>query len=276
MDIHNVLLITWKEILNARRNRWFILYTIIFALLSLALSWLGLAGVGSYNLAGFGKTTASLINLILLIVPLMGLTLGAISLAGEREKGTLLYLLAQPVSPFEVLLGKFLGIGTALLAALLIGFGLSGYLIALRGGITQISSYLSLIGFTLLLALATLGVGLLISSFMKKAESAVGMALFLWLFFVFFGDLGLIGSTLFFKLDIQQVLTLSLINPLQSFKLGALMSMRANLEVLGPVGLYAMRTFGSQLVFLVSALLGVWILSSFVVTYAVIQRKGGL
>ncbi|MDQ7054751.1 MAG: ABC transporter permease [candidate division KSB1 bacterium] len=134
MDINNVLLITWKEILNARRNRWFILYTIVFALLSLALSWLGLAGVGNYNLAGFGKTTASLINLILLIVPLMGLTLGAISLAGEREKGTLLYLLAQPVSPFEVLLGKFLGIGAALLAALLIGFGLSGYLIALRGG----------------------------------------------------------------------------------------------------------------------------------------------
>ncbi|MDQ7066173.1 MAG: ABC transporter permease [candidate division KSB1 bacterium] len=276
MDINNVLLITWKEILNARRNRWFILYTIVFALLSLALSWLGLAGVGNYNLAGFGKTTASLINLILLIVPLMGLTLGAISLAGEREKGTLLYLLAQPVSPFEVLLGKFLGIGAALLAALLIGFGLSGYLIALRGGMTQIGSYLSLIGFTLLLALATLGIGLLISSFMKKAESAVGMALFLWLFFVFFGDLGLIGSTLFFKLDIQQVLYISLINPLQAFKLGALMSMRANLEVLGPVGLYAMRTFGAQLAILISAVLGVWIFSSFVVTYAVIQKKGGL
>ncbi|MDQ7054750.1 MAG: hypothetical protein Q9P14_18360 [candidate division KSB1 bacterium] len=141
---------------------------------------------------------------------------------------------------------------------------------------TQIGSYLSLIGFTLLLALATLGIGLLISSFMKKAESAVGMALFLWLFFVFFGDLGLIGSTLFFKLDIQQVLYISLINPLQAFKLGALMSMRANLEVLGPVGLYAMRTFGAQLAILISAVLGVWIFSSFVVTYAVIQKKGGL
>ena len=58
LDLKNVLLLTQKEILNARRNRWFILFAIIFAGLSLALSWLGLAGVGQYNLAGFGKTTA--------------------------------------------------------------------------------------------------------------------------------------------------------------------------------------------------------------------------
>jgi ABC-type transport system involved in multi-copper enzyme maturation permease subunit len=40
----------------------------------------------------------------------MGLTIGAGSLSGERERGTLQYLLAQPVNRAEVLLGKYLGI----------------------------------------------------------------------------------------------------------------------------------------------------------------------
>ena len=276
LDLKNVLLLTQKEILNARRNRWFILFAIIFAGLSLALSWLGLAGVGQYNLAGFGKTTASLINLILLIVPLMGLTLGAISIASEREKGTLLYILSQPVSHFEVLLGKFIGLGVSLLAALLIGFGLSGYLIAIRGGTTEIANYISLIGFTFLLTLVSLGLGMLISSALRKTETAIGIALFLWLLLVFFGDLGVIGTSLFFKLNTNQLFTLSMLNPLQVFKIGALSSIRGNLEILGPVGLYAVRSFGSQLVFLIVGILLFWIVFLFSGTYFIFKKRGAI
>ena len=111
VDFENVFILTQKELRDARRNRWFLLYAIAFAGLSLALAWLALSGAGNYGLAGFGRTSASLINLVLLIVPLMGLTLGALSLAGEREKGTLLYLLAQPINQLELLLGKFTGHG---------------------------------------------------------------------------------------------------------------------------------------------------------------------
>ncbi len=274
LDIKNVILLARKEIINAKRNKWFILYAIIFAGLSLALSWLGLAGVGQYNLSGFGKTTASLINLILLIVPLMGLTLGAISIASEREKGTLLYILSQPVTHLEVLLGKFLGVGISLLAALLIGFGISGYLIAIRGGTTEIANYLSLIGFTFLLALVSLGIGMLISSTLRKTESAIGISLFLWLLLVFFGDLGVIGTSLFFKLSTSQLFTLSMLNPLQVFKIGALSAIRGNLEILGPVGLYAVRSFGGQLVYLIVGTLLGWIVILFTSTYFIFKKRG--
>ncbi|UCF26695.1 MAG: ABC transporter permease subunit [Chloroflexota bacterium] len=55
---------------------------------------------------------------------MIGLTLGAISLAGEREKSTLLYLLAQPVIQLEFLLGKYIGFEIALFSALVLGFGI--------------------------------------------------------------------------------------------------------------------------------------------------------
>ena len=132
-----VLILAQKELRDARRNRWFLLYTLAFAGLSLGLAWLALAGAGSHGLAGFGRTSASLINLVLLIVPLQGLTLGALCLAGEREKGTLLYLLAQPINQAELLLGKYIGLAVALLGSLALGFGLTGLLIAVYGGAAQ-------------------------------------------------------------------------------------------------------------------------------------------
>src|SRR5215470_8438279 len=96
-----------KELRDALRNRWFLLYTLAFIALSLAFSYLALAGAGMVGFAGFGRTAASLINLVLLIVPLMALTIGAQSLAGEQEKSTLAYLLAQPLNRLEVFAGKY-------------------------------------------------------------------------------------------------------------------------------------------------------------------------
>ena len=43
IDIDNVLILTQKEIKDARRNRWFLLYALAFAGLAIALAWLALA-----------------------------------------------------------------------------------------------------------------------------------------------------------------------------------------------------------------------------------------
>ena len=148
IDFENILILAQKELRDALRNRWFLLYALAFAALSLALAWTALSGAGDYGLAGFGRTGASLINLVLLIVPLMGLSLGAMSLAGEREQGTLLYLLAQPINQIELLLGKSIGLALALVAALVLGFGLTGVTNTLTGngnGSGEISIYLRLL-----------------------------------------------------------------------------------------------------------------------------------
>jgi Cu-processing system permease protein len=272
--LENVLILAQKELRDARRNRWFLLYAIAFAALSLALAWLALSGAGNYGLAGFGRTSASLINLILLIVPLMGLTLGALGLAGEREQGTLLYLLAQPINQAELLLGKFIGLALALVAALALGFGLTALLIAANGGDAQIGIYLSLLGLSCLLAITSLSAGLLISSLAPRGSTAVGVALFLWLALVFFGDLGLMGTALVLQLDVDQLFALALINPLQLFKITAVYSLRQNLEVLGPAGVYALRTYGSQLIPLLIGLLLVWAIAPLAATAYFFKKRG--
>lgn len=276
LDTNNIFVLAQKELKDARRNRWFILFALAFAGLALTMGWLALSGVGTYGLAGFGRTGASMVNLVLLIIPLMGLTLGALSVAGERERGTLLYLLTQPISQSELLIGKFIGLSMAILVALVLGFGLSGLLIAWQGGTSQAGDYLTLVLLAFVLALASLSLGFLISAAVRKSATAVGIALFLWLLLVFFGDLGLMGTAIVLRMDIDQLFTLALLNPLQLFKMAAILAIRSNLEVLGPAGVYAVRTYGSQLMTLLIVILIAWTVLPLTITYLVFRRRGVL
>jgi len=271
-----VLLLAEKELRDARRNRWFVLYASVFAGLALAVAWTALAGAGAYGVAGFTRTSAGLLNLVLLVVPLMGLTLGAGALAGERERGTLLYLLAQPVSPWEVFLGKYLGLALALSGALAMGFGLAGVAMALRGGLPQVGDYLALVGLAVFLAWASLAVGLLISAPSPRSATAMGIALFLWLSLAFFTDLGLMGTALTRQVSIQTLFFIALLNPLQAFKVATVLVLRGNLEVLGPAGVYAVRTWGSALMPMLMGVLAGWTLLPLGLALGLFHRRGGV
>lgn len=270
-----VLLI--KELRDAWRSRWFQLYTAAFTLLALALAWIGASGItGVGGLAGLSRTAASLVHLAVLIVPLMGLTLAAGTLAGERERGSLVYLLAQPVHRLEVVLGKFLGLSAAVLAALAIGFGLAALVIARRVGAEELGPFVAFLGLAALLALASVSLGLLISALAERSAVAVGGGLLAWLVLVFLGDLGLMGTSLVMKLDPRQLLAAALVNPLQEFSMGSLVALGGGLETLGPAGLYAQRTLGAGLPWLLAGFLFLWTILPLVGTYWTLERRGAL
>ena len=276
IDAGTVVVLVRKEIRDAARNRWFALFAGGFTILTLALSWMALSGVGSYGVAGFGRTTAAMINMVLLIVPLMGFTLGAMAIATDRERGSLVYIMAQPVTSLEVMLGKFLGLSLALAAALLIGFGLSGLLVAVRGSTSEIDNFVVLTGLTVLLAIVSLSVGILVSSGLRKGATAIGVALFLWLVFAFLSDLGLMGTAVVLDVDIQGLFTMALLNPMQVFKMAVIVSIRDNLEVLGPAGVYAVRTYGDSLLPILIGILATWVVLPLVIGSFIFKRRGAV
>ena len=125
MELRVVWTLAQRELREALRNRWLWFFAGGFAVLALALSRASLASAGYSGLGGFGRTTASLVNALLLFVPLLGLTVGAGIIAGDRERGTLTYLMAQPLTRAEIFAGKALGASIALAASLALGFGLA-------------------------------------------------------------------------------------------------------------------------------------------------------
>ena len=272
IDPTNVALVAMKELRDAARNRWLHLYAGVFTVLAVALSFLSTVGVGTYGHVGYGRTAAVLVNLVALIVPLMALNAGASSLAAERERGTLAYLLAQPLDRGELLVGKFLGLSTALAGALAGGFGISAAALAASGTRGQIAGFLELVGLSIVLAVAMLAVGLLLSAVSPRASVAGAIAVVLWLVFVLLTDLGLMGGTLIFRLGAPRLLGLALVNPVQVFKLAVLARLNPSLDMLGPAGVYATRTFGAFLPVLFAAALTAWIALPLAGAFAALRR----
>lgn len=254
----NVGAIARRELRDAVRSRWFLLYTLAFAALGLGVAYISARAVGETGLSGFARTAAGLVNLVLLVVPLMALTAGAGAIAPERERGTLLYLLAHPVSRWEVLAGKYVGLALALAASIGLGLGACAAVLAWKGEGTGAASILWLAGLSVALALAMLSLGMLVSVLARKASVAMGTAVFLWLALVFLTDLALMAGVLAFRVRIDALFAIALASPLQVFKMWALHAMEASLDVLGPAGLYAWETHGERLPWLFGASLAAW------------------
>jgi len=244
MEFKNVLLIMQKEVREALKNRWFIIYTVCFSILALLLLFFSYSREEILGVSGFGRTAASLINLVLLFVPLVSLVTGAISIPNERENGTLFYLLSHPVERSEVFTGKFLGLLVSIWVSICLGFGLSGIVVGIKGGSLGASKYLLTTLLSLLLAASLLSIGFIVSVLSKKAAKSIGISVFLWLFFLVFSDLGIMGTTIVMDLGIKSVFVLALLNPTEVFKIAAVLNMSPRFEVLGPVGVYALRSFG--------------------------------
>ena len=87
---------------------------------------------GGHGVQDFARTAVSLVQLVLLLVPLTALLIGVLSLAPERGAAELLF--SQPVARRTILLGKLLGLFQALAAAQAVGFGAAGLVVYSQSG----------------------------------------------------------------------------------------------------------------------------------------------
>lgn len=237
-------LVASRELTEALRGRWFILAAACFLVLSLGLALLGFAGAQRSGLAGFDRTTASLLNLALLFVPLITLSLGGLAIAGELEDGSLGMLLAQPLTRLEVYAGKYLGLLAAVGAAVCAGFGATGIIVSVRVGGGDVQAFLGLVALVLLLGAATLGMGTLLSAALRSRARVIGAAFSAWLVLVYVSDLGVIGLAVARNLEPAQVFVLALLNPVEQGRVLGTLLLSDRLDVLGPVGAFGLDTFG--------------------------------
>ena len=272
MNASAIVTLAQREISDALRNRWFIAYAGAFVVLSVALAVLIDSSAGYSGVSGFGRTSAGLINLVLFLAPLMGLTLGAQALTSERERGTLSFLLAQPVSLFEVFISKFIGLAMAIATAIVTGFALATLTISYMSGGKGMDIFLQLTALTVLLAVVSLSVGYLISSVAHRTSTALGVAVVAWLGLVLIGDLGLMGTAIMFKLSPSTLLTITIVNPLESYRIASIGLLRDSLELLGPAGLVATDRFGSATGWVLTGILVVWVILPLGIAYVAMSR----
>ena len=66
----------------------------------------------------------------------------------------------------------------------------------------------------------------------------------------------------------------ALVNPLQVFKIAAVLNLRDNLEILGPAGIYAFQRYGAALLGLFLAVLAAWIVLPALLAYLRLVARG--
>ena len=179
--INSIFIIAKKEIMDNIRNKWIITMSIIFALLTLVTSYFG--SIFSTGWQDLGATISGMMSLVQFLIPIIALILGYASIIGEIERGSMSALLSQPITRLEILLGKFIGLGSILAFTIIIGFGVAGIVIALNVPDVNFINYLIFIGSTILIGLVFLSISLFFSTIFKKRTTAIGGAIFLWFLF---------------------------------------------------------------------------------------------
>jgi len=233
------------ELKAAVRSRWVLGTAGVFAAVTLGVTLLGLGSLRELGLSGVGPGSAGLVNLGVLLPPLMGLLLGAGSLAGARERGLLAMMVAQPVPRWTLVAGAFFGLTGALWITVAIGFGLAALVLAGVAEVGDLAPLGALVGATLAAATAGLALGIAISAVSAGRTQAVAFAVALWFLLALGMDLALAGLGPAIRLGPTGLLAAVLANPLEAARILALLAAEPSGTALGPFGAYLTASYGS-------------------------------
>jgi Cu-processing system permease protein len=172
------------------RRRWVVGVTVLFALFSTSLVFLGGSSVGP---ARTNAVLASFAQVGVYLVPLAALAVGFDTVVGADESGSLEMLLALPLTATSVVVGKYLGRAVALAGGMLAGFAVGGVLLVRYAGVGVLESYASVALAAVTAGCAFLALGVLASTLAAEKTHALGAALAAWVWFVLVHDLVALG-----------------------------------------------------------------------------------
>lgn len=204
----------------------------IYTILLFVISW-ALLGMETSEV----KATLSLLNVVLLIVPLVAIILATIYAYNSSEFIEL--LLSQPISRSKVWLSLYLGLITALGTSYLLGCALPILLYA------SPTAGISLIVAGLFLTLIFSALALWCAALTRDKAVGIGLAIFLWLFFAIVYD-GLLMVLMFQLAEYpieKPMATLAALNPIGLSRMYVLMNLEIS-AMLGQVGAIFQEVFG--------------------------------
>jgi len=240
----HLMLTAAADISESLRSRWFMVYTLVFGGVVVALFASGLTESRIMGFTGLSRMLVTYLQITMAVLPLFVLITTVRSVAGDREAGIFEYMLSLPVSLASWFWGKLLGrffvvflpVVLAMFAAVAWGM--------FKGVEIPWSQVLFYTGFLISLAWCFLGIGMLVSTLARSSDVATGSAFLIWLFLLLFLDLILLGSLIKQGLPPETIIGIALANPLQVFRTGAMLLFDPQLVLLGPSAYVILDNFG--------------------------------
>ena len=222
------------QLQDVMRSRWILFYGVFFLLMTDALFRFGGSGE---------RVLLSLLNVVLIAIPLVSVVLGAMYLYASREFTEL--LLSHPVRRRSLFVGLFLGLVLPLSAAFVLGTFLPFWA---HGGVAEggWGSIGFLLGTGVLLTLIFSALAFLVALATEDRIKGLGLCLALWIFFAVVFD-GLVLLAIYLLGDFPMegpVIALSMLNPIDLGRILLLLNFDIS-ALMGFTGAVFQQFFGS-------------------------------
>ena len=241
------------------RSRWSYVYFAFYLLLGIVLLFLN---------NDLSKAVITLMNVIIIIVPLIGTIFGVMYYYNSKEFTEL--LLAQPIRRSSIFLGQYLGVALSLTMSLIIGLGLPFVFYGIfKSSAIWDFSLLLITGTFLTLIFTALAFNIALSN--ENKIKGFGYAILLWLFMAVIYDGIFLMSLLAFEeypLDSFSLIG-TMLNPIDLSRVLILLKLDIS-ALLGYTGAIFQKFFGTNFGVIVSS--AVLILWTLIPTF-LIQRK---
>jgi len=235
------------------------------------LFYLIVLGVFSWSIFSLEDNTSkgimSLLNIILLIVPLVAIIFSNIYMYNSVEFIEL--LVSQPVKRSTIWTSLFIGLSLALNTAFMLGIGIPVLLfVPFMTAITVIIT-------GVLITTIFVSIAMLCSILMRDKARGIGLSIILWLFLSLLYD----GLVLFFMFQysdypIEKTMAiLAAINPIDLARIQVLLQVDVA-ALMGYTGAIFKKMFGSMIGYVISiALMLIWIVTPFVISLKLFNKK---
>ena len=240
------------------KNKIVILYTILLFI----ISWSVLGLDNNYT-----KATLSLLNVVLLVVPLVSIIFSTIYVYNSSQFIEL--LLSQPVPRAKVWFNLFLGLSTALIFAFLIGCGIPILLYS------SIETGASLLITGIFLSIIFTSLAMLAAITSRDRAKGIGVSIFIWMFFAIIYD-GILLVLMFQFADypIEGIMaTIAAINPIGLSRIFVILQLDVA-AMLGQAGAIFRMVFGSGGGMVISIIiLAIWTMVPFLWSLIMFNKK---
>lgn len=236
--------ITLSDFKESVRAKWFLIYSLVFGGAVVLLFVLGITESKVLGFTGLSRLLITYIQLCVAILPILVLISTVRSVVGDREANILEYFLSMPVSLGAYFWGKviskffliFVPIVTALAGAVIWGavkslaipWGIAGYYAVLLAALSW----------------CFLGMGMYISTIVKKQEWGLGLSVLIWLTLLLFIDAVLIGLMMQHQIIEGIIVGIALLNPVMVFRMGAVLLFDPELTAIGPASYVILDLMG--------------------------------
>lgn len=261
------------ELRGAVRSRWVLVSGLVIVLASVGATMAGLRSFASLGLAGAGAATDGVVHVTLLLPPLVGLLLGAGTIARDRERGMLSVVAAQPVGRWLLPLSSFGGCVVALWVVIAFGIGAGTLLVSTVATTADVVALVRVLLVCLAAAACSVALGVLVSAVARTHQQAVAVAATLWLLLALGLDMLLAGVAPGLRLGRNGLLAVVLVNPLEAARVLGLLVLDGTSNV-GSFGTHLEAMLGrSGAIRLLVGVLAWWTLVPLAVASWVTHRR---